>query len=132
VNVEQATDWFLGLPGKWQDRFLALLIHNLTVAARDTYVPQSDEITAPARLKDYNEVIHRVTGFFSHVIDRKGDRYAGDFWIGPMLLVPTDDKPLDRGLVWAFKASADWIDRQLNGPESIRLQDLQTPKRIGA
>jgi hypothetical protein len=44
---------------------LATLGHNLTIAARDTYEFQAPGVRAPQRLRDINEIQHRV---FSHIL----------------------------------------------------------------
>jgi hypothetical protein len=41
-------------------RFWAVVALNLTVAARGTYVPQSEKIAEPAKLRANNEMLHRV------------------------------------------------------------------------
>jgi hypothetical protein len=41
--------------------FLAHLAHDLTVAARGTYVPGTESVAKPESLRAYNEVQHRVT-----------------------------------------------------------------------
>lgn len=132
MNVEQATKWFLELPGKWQDRFIALLINRLTVAARETYEPQTEAVVAPTRLRHYNEMIHRSAGFLDDVLDREGGRYLGEFWLAPMFFEQTEDKELDAGLRWAFNDAAEWVEHQVHGPQSIKFNDRQPPKRIGA
>jgi hypothetical protein len=41
-------------------RFMARLSCELTVAARETYIPGTEEISAPRQLRAYNEMQHRV------------------------------------------------------------------------
>ncbi len=36
------------------------LAFELTIAARETYVPQSDSVAEPAKLRTYNELLHRL------------------------------------------------------------------------
>lgn len=41
--------------------FLARLAHDLTIAARGTYIPGTDNVAKPETLRHYNEIQHRVT-----------------------------------------------------------------------
>ena len=43
-----------------QLRVLAAFGHNLTIAARDTYAVDERGVRAPDRLRDINEIQHRV------------------------------------------------------------------------
>jgi len=54
------SDWLLSLPSNRRVLFLAALGHALTIAARDTYVPQTEEVLRPQQLRRINEVQHRV------------------------------------------------------------------------
>jgi hypothetical protein len=48
-------------PADQKARFLAALAHELTIFARAAYVPQSEELSNPALLRAFNELMHRVT-----------------------------------------------------------------------
>lgn len=56
---------FRNLTPDAQLRVLAALGHNLTIAARDTYEFQAPGVRAPQRLRDINEIQHRV---FEHIL----------------------------------------------------------------
>ncbi len=49
------------LPVERKIAFLAHLAHELTVAARGTYIPGTDSVAKPEVLRHYNEMQHRVT-----------------------------------------------------------------------
>lgn len=58
-------------------RLLTRLSFELTIAARSTYVPGSDEIAAPHQLRPFNEMQHRVTGCLLGLLDDRTD----DAWL---------------------------------------------------
>jgi hypothetical protein len=49
------------LTGMQRKRLWSLVAFNLTVAARETYVPMTEEIAEPSKLRTYNAMLHRVT-----------------------------------------------------------------------
>ncbi len=52
--------WLLSLPVSRRVLFLSALGHALTIAARDTYVPQTEELSKPRQLRRINELQHRI------------------------------------------------------------------------
>ena len=53
--------------------FLAYLAHELTVSARMTYEPGTENVTAPQLLRAFNEVQHHVTGALrDHILQKNG------------------------------------------------------------
>ena len=56
---------FRTLPAEVQLLVLATFGHNLTIAARDTYEFQAPGVRAPQRLRDTNEIQHRL---FGHIL----------------------------------------------------------------
>src|SRR4051812_24427496 len=62
---------------------LARLSHQLTIAARDTYTVGSDGVDDPARLRAFNEIQHRVTGFHAALISGTA-RYPDDVFVRMM------------------------------------------------
>ena len=64
INLEvlaELSAFVEGLDDPQQATFWALVAHNLTISARDTYVPQTNDIAEPAKLRAYNEIMHRVS-----------------------------------------------------------------------
>jgi len=49
---------------------LARIAHQLTVAARSTYEPGTENILEPNVLRGYNELLHRVTSSIRSHVDR--------------------------------------------------------------
>ena len=60
--------------------------HKLTVIARGTYIPQTEEIVDPRRLRLLNEVQHRVTAHLRHLISGSMKRYPEDVNMPEILL----------------------------------------------
>jgi hypothetical protein len=61
------------------EKFWATLALNLTIAARETYVVQSEEIAEPRKLRAYNEMLHRICSRLA-----TGNN-TSDSWLLPML-----------------------------------------------
>jgi hypothetical protein len=40
--------------------FWAIVAFNMTVAARETYEPQTEGVVSPAKLRSFNEMLHRI------------------------------------------------------------------------
>ena len=59
-------------------RLWARIAFNLTICARLTYVPGTDDVADPPKLRAYNEMLHRVTSWL----------YSGedDSWLYTFLL----------------------------------------------
>jgi hypothetical protein len=78
MEHEEAKRRFKGLSPETQLRVLATFGHKLTIAARDTYEFQPPGFRAPQRLRDINEIQHRVLAhiFASATVDAR--RYPDD------------------------------------------------------
>ena len=68
-----------------QLRLLARFGHNLTVEARDTYVPQTDQVHTPSRLRAINEIQHRVLGHIYSLLINSEQRYPDEVIVKIML-----------------------------------------------
>jgi len=64
-----------------KQRLLVRLSFELTIAARDTYVPGTEEIAAPRQIRALNEIQHRVTGCLLDLVDSP----SADLWIWPVI-----------------------------------------------
>src|SRR4051812_45435575 len=67
-------------------RFLARLAFELTIAARDTYVADSEDIADPRQLRAFNEIQHRVT---SSLVDAMAAG-NGNSWLWPFISETAD------------------------------------------
>jgi hypothetical protein len=64
-----------------KQRLLARLSFELTIAARDTYVPGTEDIAAPRQIRALNEIQHRVTGCLLDLMDNS----TAELWIWPVI-----------------------------------------------
>ncbi len=62
-------------------RFLALLGHNLTIAARGVQIDNDDLFIKTKKLCALNEVLHTVTGQIMDMLDEDLNRYPDDVFI---------------------------------------------------
>jgi hypothetical protein len=79
MNIAEIANETAGLTLEQKRRFLARLAFELTIAARDTYVPGSEEIAAPRQLRGFNEMQHLVTSNLFEILGTGKD----DIWVLP-------------------------------------------------
>jgi hypothetical protein len=100
---------FVGLQPDQQLRLLALLAHNVTVAARTAYPGQVEEHLVAGKLCAFNELLHTVTGQLRHLIEGDLNRYPDDLFIDA-LLERAQQGSCERDLVdafaWSYSATA--------------------------
>ena len=58
-------------------RLVARLSFELTIAARETYVPGTEDIAAPGQIRAYNEMQHRVSACLCELLAGR----TTDLWI---------------------------------------------------
>src|ERR1051326_1900115 len=73
MNQQEMIDRFSALSESEKVRVLARWAWALTVAARDTYVAGTDAVSAPERLREFNEHQHRLLNELNHHLN--GDAY---------------------------------------------------------
>jgi hypothetical protein len=99
---------FRTLPAEVQLLVLATFGHNLTIAARDTYEFQAPGVRAPQRLRDTNEIQHRLFGHILALASVDGERYPDDDLIS--IVLDFGDEHMRGQSVWglddALKRSA--------------------------
>lgn len=100
TDVKDAAASFSALEPEEQARFLALLAHELTVAARDAYEVGADGLNDPARARAINEVQHRVTGHLVALLRGDPARYPDDVLFG--IVLEQQDAALRQRLLEAF------------------------------
>ena len=66
------------LSAETQIRVLARFARDVTVIARDTYVPGGDGVSDARRLRQMNELLHRVLGQLDKMLARDSQRFADD------------------------------------------------------
>ena len=105
MDTATAISRFSALGKDSQMRFLARFGHNLTIAARDTFVPQTDGVHAPGRLRTLSECQHRVFGHLYALMTTSEWRYPDDAIVSIML--EHDDQHLRAQAAWAFKEALE-------------------------
>lgn len=80
MTQQEALNWFNGLNRDQKIKALALLAHELTVLARDTYEVGTRDVLEPQRLRTFNEAQHAVTNALIHVVEHSLD--VDFLWIG--------------------------------------------------
>ncbi|PYT10985.1 MAG: hypothetical protein DMG59_27650 [Acidobacteria bacterium] len=78
------------------EKFWANLALNLTIAARETYVPQTEEVAEPGKLRAYNEMLHRIC---SHLATPNGGSAS---WLLPMLVEIAERTAILSSVNWAI------------------------------
>lgn len=79
------TDNYKKLGDTAQIRLLGAIAHSLTVDARDTYIPGTEGIADPVRLRGINELQHRIAGQLLSMLDASSDRYPDEVFIEILL-----------------------------------------------
>lgn len=101
MTPDEAVAAYSALSARDQLRVLANYAHDLTVIARGTYIPQTEDIADPRRLRLLNEVQHRVTGHMLHLISGNTNRYPDDVIV--RIIIPKDDAELLKGFETAVR-----------------------------
>jgi hypothetical protein len=73
-------------------RFLCRLAFELTIVARDTYIPQTEDLSHPAHLRAINELQHRMLGYLSALTIDDPGRYPDDVIIAIILEAGKDEE----------------------------------------
>ena|ERR1700682_2282687 len=87
-------------------RFWALVAFNLTVAARETYVPQTEDIAEPAKLRAYNEMLHRICSYIASVEVEGGS----DSWLHSVLLEMSERSETVKSVTSAIENAKKALD----------------------
>jgi hypothetical protein len=78
-ELDEVTSTFAKLSTSEQAVVLARFAFELTIAARDTYVPGSNAVQFPERLRAINEIQHRVMGRLADVLRGRGWTGADEY-----------------------------------------------------
>src|SRR5665213_1143140 len=78
-ELREAISTFAKLTHHERAIVLARFAFELTIAARDTYVPGSEQIRYPARLRALNEIQHRVTSRIVDILLQRGWERADEY-----------------------------------------------------
>jgi hypothetical protein len=105
MTVDDAITAFSKMTEEEQGRFLATLAHDITIVARGTYVPGTEEVADPPRLRRLNEAQHLVVGQLIKVLNRNKKRYPDD------VLIHGFWEYNDPDLVWAFSQALNRMQK---------------------
>lgn len=81
MNLDDAILFLSNLEPRDRVYFIALLAHDLTAYARDTYVVGSEDVANPRKLRFHNEIQHRIAGKLLSAILEDADSYPDDDFI---------------------------------------------------
>ena len=101
MTVDEPIAIFLSYSTEEKEEFLAQLIHELSVVARDSYEIGQDGLTNPQRVRRINEVLHRVSAFLCALLRDDPQRYPDDVLVKIILEHP-EDSVLERQLSESF------------------------------
>lgn len=105
MKVEEAIEIFSNLTADEQKSFLAYLSHYLTVAARDAYEPETENITNQPKMRWINEVQHRISYHLLALLENNSERYPDDILIR-MILEHSGSKNFEAEIKRAFEQVA--------------------------
>lgn len=101
MNPESASESVALLNAEQRARFLAHLIHNLTIVARDTY-DDSGSVRNTDRLRALNEIQHRVSSCLLSLLNPPDESSIPDDLVVGMFYRERNDKGLTSLLIFAF------------------------------
>lgn len=106
MTTNKAITVFVSYSSKDKEEFLAHLIHELTIIARDSYEVGQNGLTNPQRMRRINEVQHQISGFLCALLSNNAHRYPDDVLVRIILEHP-DDSDLERQLSETFARLAN-------------------------
>lgn len=92
MTVDEAIAVFTSSSLKEKEDFLAQLIHDLTMIARDSYEVGGNGLTNPQRMRRINEVQHRISDFLLALMRNNPHRYPDDALVRIVLEHPGDNE----------------------------------------
>ena len=106
MTVDEAVAIFSSYPTKEKEEFIAQLIYELTVVARDSYEAGRDGLTNPQRVRRINEAQHKLSAFLRKLLRDDPQRYPDDSLVRIVLEQPDDD-----ALAWQMAAAFERAHR---------------------
>jgi hypothetical protein len=103
MTREEAVIVYSALSADRQISVLAHYGHLITVAARDTYIAGTDNVSNSPRLRQSNELLHRVLAHIWHLAEGQTKRYPDDvlvsmFWGDYELVAESSQEAFERAL----------------------------------
>jgi hypothetical protein len=97
MTTDEAITAFRSLSREQQIRFLVSYAHWLSLVGRNTYEAGTENVLNPKRLREINEVQHRVVGQTLKLLDEVEDRYPDDV-LATIIVMEADEE-----LLWVFE-----------------------------
>ena len=110
MNLQSEIDYFAELPATGQARLLALVLHELSSAARSTYGAGPDQVQDGARLRFVNELTSRLARYIEQVLGDEPER-PGVEVLMRMLLSPRADKVSEKMIHSAYRRALQNFER---------------------
>jgi hypothetical protein len=101
MTIDDAINVFASYSSEDKKEFLAHLMYELTIVARDSYETGQDGLTNPQRVRRINEVQHRASAFLWALLRNDPQRYPDNILVRIILEHP-DDSDLQRQLSESF------------------------------
>jgi hypothetical protein len=105
MKLHELLEQYSALSKKQMMLFLSALAAELTVRARATYIPNSDGVENPQRLREFNELQHRVTAHVRDLISDRRERFP-DAVICQIIWQGVHDLKIEPTLQRVLQASA--------------------------
>ena len=107
TEYEGQGQWLESLPSKHQVLFLTALGHSSTVAGRDSYVPQTEELAQPAHLRRINEIQHRVAACtYEMLVNVSTESFRRSI---AELVLDQSDQRLRENMQWAWRTAKERV-----------------------
>jgi len=107
AEYEVQGEWLESLPSKHQVLFLTALSHSLTVAGRDSYVPQTEELEHPTHLRRINEIQHRVAACtYELLVNVSTESFRRSI---AQLVLDQSDQRLLENMQWAWRTAKERV-----------------------
>ena len=108
MTADEAVAAFAALPADRQIAVLARYAFEMTIAARGTYVPGTENIADAQRLRMLNERQHRVTGHICQLLEGDAKRSDDDSIV--RIVIAEDDVELLNAFATALRRGQAGFD----------------------
>ncbi len=91
MTIDEAIAVFSSYSSAEKQDFLAHLMHELTIIARDSYEAGQDGLTNPSRVRLINEVQHQLSALLLKLLRDDQQRFPDEFLVRLILEQPADE-----------------------------------------
>jgi hypothetical protein len=104
-TIEAEGEWLVSQDEKTKAVFLATLAHTITIAGRNSYTVQSEELDKPSQLRKINEIQHRVLSCLREILNGQSN-VSFQLSIANWVLQQPDTE-LQELMSWAWNTSKE-------------------------